>query len=107
MAELEFRHRTCDELKIRPARFDRIEESRAIKRQSKPPNGGMTVAECQRPRLGRVIWARSSTIASTRSASLSDGVAPGVCLARNRMYQDVSSLQHHRADFFTFARGAW
>ena len=71
---------------------DSLKSRHAIEGQSSSPTGDVSVAETERPRLGRPVRARPSTVTSNRPAPKCDGVAAWLSPARNQMYQQISII---------------
>src|SRR6516164_3070105 len=92
MSRLEFRDRGFNELASRAICLAYLKSRHAIEGQSSSPTGDVSVAETERPRLGRPVRARPSTVTSNRPAPKCDGVAAWLSPARNQMYQQISII---------------
>jgi len=104
MSRPEFRDRGFNELGS-PAIFLAYLKSRhAIEGQSNSPTGDVSVAEKERPRLGRPVRARPSTVTGNRPAPKCDGVAARLSPARNQMYQRISIICQKCKQFCARAR---
>src|SRR6516225_528821 len=87
MSRLEFRDRGFNELGSRAICLAYLKSRHAIEGQSSSPTGDVSVAETERPRLGRPVRARPSTVTSNRPAPKCDGVTAWLSPARNQMYE--------------------
>jgi hypothetical protein len=85
MCRLEFRDRGFNEPGSCAICLAYLKSRHAIEGQSVSPTGEVSVAETERPRLGRPVRARPSTVTGNRLAPKCDGVAARLSPARNQI----------------------